>query len=63
MDPGCAEHVDLGFWWWTFTYPTRSRPKVEERLENVRGSKTIYRLTSDRAVEKFLADLRSKVSI
>jgi len=63
MNPGCAERVDLGFWWWTFTYPKRSRPKVEERLENVRGSKSVYRLTSDRAVEKFLANLRIKVSI
>ena len=63
ITPGCAEHVDLGFWLWTFRYPTRSRPQVEQRLKNVEGSKTICRLTSGRAVERFLADLESMKNV
>jgi adenylate kinase family enzyme len=63
ISPGCAERVDLGFWLWTFRFPKRSRPQVEERLKKVEDSKTIYRLRSGRAVERFLTDLESIKSV
>ena len=63
ITPGCAERADLEFWLWTFRYPKHSRPQVEERLENVRGSKTIYRFTSGRSVERFLLELQAAKEI
>ena len=56
---GCLEQIDLPFIKWTWNYPTRSRPKVLERLARVRTSARIVTLNTNRDVEEFLASLRS----
>jgi adenylate kinase family enzyme len=60
MADGCHERVDIGFWWWVFNFSKRSKPAVEERLAKVANTKTIYRFTSTRAAERFLADIRTR---
>jgi adenylate kinase family enzyme len=57
--PGCPERIDLKFVMWTWRYPARSKPHVEERLERVADSITLYKLTSPREAEQFLARLES----
>ena len=57
MGEGCREQLDkefLKFLLWVWDYPRRSRPKVLERLEELSGSKQIYRLRSSAEAEEFL---------
>lgn len=58
MAEGCHEKIDLEFLLWVWNYPRRSRPKVLARLEELSGSKRVYRLRSSAEVEKFLAEVR-----
>ncbi|MFL6332350.1 MAG: topology modulation protein [Pyrinomonadaceae bacterium] len=60
MAEGCREQLNrdfLAFLLWVWNYPRRSRPKVLKRLEEVAGSKQIYRLRSSAEAEKFLAEV------
>jgi adenylate kinase family enzyme len=57
MAEGCPERMTLEFLLWVWNYPRRSRPKILARLEEVSGSRQIYRLRSDAEVEKFLAEV------
>jgi adenylate kinase family enzyme len=63
MAAGCRERVDVGFWWWVFNFPKRSKPAVERRLASVADSKSIYRLTSARAAEQYLEQIRRRRTV
>jgi adenylate kinase family enzyme len=54
MANGCPERFDWEFLKWTWNYPVRSRPGVEERLAKVRDRKRIITLRSRREMEDFL---------
>ncbi len=55
MGAGCEERVTLEFARWVWDYPRRVRPKVLALLRAHEQSKRIIRLSSQAAVEKFLA--------
>jgi len=58
MAEGCRERIDLKFLYWVWSYPYRRRPKILARLDELAGSKRIYRLRSSAEVERFLAEVR-----
>jgi adenylate kinase family enzyme len=59
MADGCDEKLDWEFVKLTWTYPTRSKPKVEALLRRFEGEKNVIRLKSKREIENFLANLSS----
>lgn len=65
LPPGCVErrrfdrdHIEFLRWIWN--YPTRSRPRIVERIERHRDTKTIYHLRDQASVDRFLQGLRSR---
>jgi len=62
MAEGCAEKFDWEFVKWTWNYPTRSKPNVEERLKRFGREKTIIRLKSNKDVENFFIN-HSQISV
>jgi adenylate kinase family enzyme len=54
MAEGCHEKIDLDFLNWVWTFPTRAKSGIEERLKRFEREKTIIRLGSKREVEDFL---------
>jgi adenylate kinase family enzyme len=56
MANGCNEKFDWEFLKWTWQYPTRSKPKVEELLKRFENEKTIICLKSPREVEDFFVN-------
>lgn len=58
MADGCDEKFDWQFVKWTWSYPTRSKPKVESLLKN--SQKNVIRLKSKKEIEGFFADLSVK---
>jgi adenylate kinase family enzyme len=56
MSIGCNEKVDLKFLDWIWNYRKRNKPKVEEILKNCPNKVSVFRLKSNREVEKFFAD-------
>jgi adenylate kinase family enzyme len=59
MAEGCHERFDWEFLKWTWNYPKRSKPKVENLLRRFESEKTIIRLKSNKDIEKFLMSLES----
>ena len=57
MAEGCRERIDLKFLYWVWSYPYRRRPKILARLDELAGSKQVYRLRSSAEIEKFLAEV------
>lgn len=56
MAEGCDEKFDWEFIKWTWNYPTRSKPRVEELLKRFENEKTIVRLKSQEEIENFLVN-------
>lgn len=57
MADGCEEKLDwefIKFIKWTWTYPSRSKPKVEALVKRYENEKKIIRLKSNREIENFL---------
>ncbi len=54
---GCPENLTWEFVSWVWTYRTRRRPEILQRLEAVRGSKKVFVLQSDADVQRFLTTL------
>jgi adenylate kinase family enzyme len=54
---GCPEKIDLPFLKWVWDFPSRSRPRVLDRLSNVADRVKIFRLHNDREKEEFLGSL------
>ena len=59
MTEGCNEKIDFEFLHWVWTFPTRARPEIEERLERFGKEKKLFRLRSKREVENFLMNLEN----
>jgi adenylate kinase family enzyme len=55
--PGCPERLTWEFVRWVWTYRSRRRPAILERLDAVRKTKRIFILQSERDVQRFLEDL------
>ncbi len=55
--PGCPESLTWEFVSWVWTYRTRRRPEILQRLEAVRESKKVFVLQSDADVQRFLPTL------
>lgn len=60
MNPGCNERFDWEFLKYTYNFNAVKRPVVLERLEQVKNSKTIFTLRSDRQVRQFLKTINQK---
>jgi len=54
MPDGCPESLNIGFLWWIWTYPARSRRKVLALLEQHRSTKNIIHLRTRQDVERFV---------
>ncbi|HEY0459516.1 MAG TPA: DNA topology modulation protein [Pyrinomonadaceae bacterium] len=60
MTEGCHEKIDFEFLHWIWTFPTRAKSEIEERLKKIGSDKTIIRLRSPREVKDFLASVKSR---
>ena len=58
MAEGCAEKFDWEFVKWTWSYPKRSKPRVEELLKQFESEKTIIRLKSKKEVALFILKIQ-----
>lgn len=58
MTEGCHEKVDLEFLEWIWNFRKTTTPKIEERLQKLENEKTIIRLKSAAAVEKFISNVK-----
>ena len=57
---GCPERIDLAFIKWTWSYPSRSRPNVLQRLSLVADRTNVITLRSNTEVTEFLGSLDAK---
>ncbi|MCR9246130.1 MAG: hypothetical protein NXI31_13955 [bacterium] len=57
LPPGCHERLSVDYLAWIWSYRSRRRRRILERLEAVEPQRTIVVLTSPRAVTQFVADL------
>jgi adenylate kinase family enzyme len=57
MAPECPEKIDLAFLQWIAGWPTRSRPRVLARLEEVRGEKAVWILRRPAEVSHLLHEV------
>lgn len=55
MTPGCPERLSWEFVWWVWTYPSRRRPEVLQRLRALPATTRVEILRSARDVEAFVA--------
>lgn len=60
MTEGCNEKIDLEFLGWVWNFQKTTKPKIEERLKQFEGKRTIIRLKSPKEVENFLTNLQAK---
>lgn len=54
MAPGCNEKLPLEFLWWIWTYSTRRRPAILQRLQQLRADQVAVVLRSDAEADRFL---------
>jgi adenylate kinase family enzyme len=54
MTPGCNEKLPLEFLWWIWTYSTRRRPAILQRLQRLRADQVAVVLRSDAEADRFL---------
>ena len=54
MTPGCPERLTWEFAWWVWTYPSRRRPGILERLATLPSATRVVRLASVREVAALL---------
>ena len=55
--PGCPEQVNWEFVHWVWTYPSRRRPGILEKLDAVMHEKRVFILRSETDVRRFLREL------
>lgn len=63
MAPGCPERLNveyLRFLRWIWTYPTRRRPHLLRRLEELPPGKRVFRLRTDHEVEAFVRRMEAE---
>lgn len=58
MAEGCTEKFNLEFLEWLWQFPTRSRPRIERLLTELRPETTLVRLTSPAETERYLEQIR-----
>jgi adenylate kinase family enzyme len=54
--PGCPERLTWEFLSWVWTYPSRRRPEIMQRLDALRATKRVFVLRSEREIQEFLSD-------
>lgn len=65
MGEGCVEQFDLSylsFLAWVWNYPSRTRPKVFEKIEKHARGKRVVRLRTPASVEQFLAEVAAEAA-
>ena len=60
MPTGCAERFDLDFYHYVATFNMRRRKGILRKLKKVEDEKQIFRLTNNKAIEKFLDIIRKQ---
>ena len=58
MAEGCHEKIDLEFLGWIWNFASTTKPKIEERLQNIEHEKMVIRLKSAREVESFISNVK-----
>jgi len=61
MGSGCREKVDWEFLRWIWDYPRHTLPEVLRQLDALPPGKHVFRLRSQREIDRFLADVRTGV--
>jgi hypothetical protein len=59
MGEGCSERFSFEFLRWVWNFPKITKPKIEARLKDSAGEKTVVRLRSRRGVEDFFVNLEA----
>jgi adenylate kinase family enzyme len=57
MAEGCVERFNLGFMFWVWGYPKRTRPKIISMLNDNSHNKEVIWLRTDAETERFLAEI------
>lgn len=57
MGSGCNEKIDFKFIKWIFSYPTKKRPEILEKLSKVENVADVYVFSNKKEIEKFLGSL------
>ncbi len=63
MPEGCPEQVTFEFLWWIWTYPSRRRPGILQRLSQLPATTQVVHLRSPREVDAFIAQQRNAPSV
>ena len=62
MAEGCREKFNFSFLLWVWNYPSRTRPKVFEKIEKHARGKRVVRLRTPASVEQFLAEVAAEAA-
>lgn len=60
MAEGCPEKIDIEFIKWIWDYPKTRRPGILQKLNELKGEKEIYILSSRKSVNSFLKEIKEK---
>lgn len=60
MGPGCREQLDPAFLRWIWNFRKRNRPKLLEKLEQVRERQTVIIFKSPKEVKAFLESVKPR---
>jgi adenylate kinase family enzyme len=60
LAPGCPERLSWEFVLWIWNYPTRSRPRVIQRIEDRSADTDVVVLRNQTEIDRFLARLVDK---
>jgi len=60
MGPGCPERVDWEFIKWIWDFPKTRLPRVLTRLDELPETTRVYRLRSQREIDRFLATVQRR---
>lgn len=63
LNAGCPEQLDWAFLRWIWEFPTRSKPRVEAKLANLRPGQQLVRIHSRREAAAFVEALRSMETV
>jgi adenylate kinase family enzyme len=57
LPPDCPEQMTWEFFWWVWTYPTRRRGPILERLKTLPSTTRVAVLRSQAEIERFIGEL------
>ena len=58
LNEECPEKIDWAFFSWVWNFKKRSRPRIVDMLEQVKGNKEVVTLRTRKEVKAFIAELQ-----